>query len=116
MALGMKFRPHLVHRSTHLKENRQMKQDLLERERDVPVPTRDGNNIYCVTFRPRGTKEKLASISCGTRYGKRNSTAKNMLHRMGIESSHISEHVWFEAIDPTMFCLRGYAINNTPGW
>jgi uncharacterized protein len=75
-SLGMKFRPPLAHPSTvNAPQNKYLKEtkDSLIIERDVAVPTRYGNNIYCDIFRPENEKGKLAPIICWTPYGKQQS-------------------------------------------
>jgi len=129
-ALGLKFRPPLDHPSTvNAPERKYSKQitDNLIIERDVPVPTRYGTNIYCDIFRPANVVDNgttsggggggggLAPIICWTPYGKQISMkfySEHILHATGIKPEHISEYAGFEAADPATFCPRGYAVIN----
>lgn len=119
-ALGYKFRSPIAHPSTVNAPNRkyiQQTKDNLSIERDVPVPTRYGNHLFCDIFKPQNMSatEKLAPIICFTPYGKQISMkffSEHVLHATGIKPEHISEHAGFEAADPAVFCPRGYAVIN----
>jgi predicted acyl esterase len=117
-SLGIKFRAPLAHPSTvNAPERKYSKEskDGLVIERDVAVPTRYGNNMYCDIFRPEHSTAKLAPVICWTPYGKQQSMkfySEHLLHATGIKPEHISEHAGFEAADPAVFCPRGYAVIN----
>src|SRR5579871_1579388 len=116
--LGMKFRPPLDHPSTVNAPERKYTEETADGlliQRDLPVPTRYGNNIYCDIFRPANSPKNLAPIICWTPYGKQISMkyfSEHILHATGIKPDHISKYAGFEAADPAVFCPRGYAVIN----
>ena len=91
------------------------RKDSLVIERDVTVPTRYGDHLFCDIFRPQSYLDKLFPIICYTPYGKQQRKkyfSENLLHATGVQPSHISEYARFEAADLAVFCPSGCSVIN----
>ena len=80
-------------------------------ERDVPVPTRFGCDVYVDIFRPADQSAPVPPLVAWTPYGKHDPAPLATLYPgCGVKAEWMSRYTIFEAPDPLYWVARGYAV------
>ncbi|WWD19964.1 hypothetical protein CI109_104437 [Kwoniella shandongensis] len=91
-------------------------------EHDVEVIVRDGCRLYVDIFRPTNASGPIPAILSYSPFGKKfsglcfiNDTKATIAYQLGVTLDDVSGLEKFEALDPSHWCGRGYAIVNVDG-
>ncbi len=78
-------------------------------EQNLPVPLRDGTEIYADIYRPEGATD-LPILLSWSPYGKHAKSNQVFWPASGVNPEWLSPETPFEGPDPVFWCAQGYAI------